>query len=412
MSPGPAPGRAGTRPRGGHMLRALVGFGRALRDAGIGVTPAQLEDVARALAWVGLDDSDRVFAVCRSLLVTRQDDLALFETLFRWYFRPPGASAPARRHAMPAAPRHPRKERFTVATYAAFKARHATLELDVADRTGTYSAEDVLRSKRFADMSDEELRAVRRLITGLAWSASLRRTRRWRPDPHGRSIDLARVLRRAGRLGAVPAEIARRSRAVKPRPVVVLADVSGSMERHARLVLLFIHALTRTMPRVEAFVFGTRLTRITPHMRLRNLDRALDEAAFHVLDWSGGTRIGKSLATFNREWGRRVLRRGAVVVIVSDGCDRDAGRGLATEMRWLAHRCHRLIWLNPHLGHRAYEPRAAGMAAALPWIDDFLPVHDVQALEDFARALARIPPSGRSARSGSRIAHTPIVRTA
>jgi uncharacterized protein with von Willebrand factor type A (vWA) domain len=176
----------------------------------------------------------------------------------------------------------------------------------------------------------------------------------------------------------------------------VMADISGSMEKYSRLVLQFLHAMIASMPRVETFVFATRLSRITPYLRLRNPDRALDVTAGHVRDWAGGTRIAGSLRAFNKEWSRRVLRRGAIVVIVSDGCDRDAGEGLAREMRYLQHRCHRLIWLNPFLGHERYEPRIEGMAAALPFVDDFLPVHNVQALDEFAEALGRVPATGRS----------------
>jgi uncharacterized protein with von Willebrand factor type A (vWA) domain len=387
---------------GARFLENLVGFGGALRELGIPVTPTQIADVARGLGWVDLGSRDEVFRAVRALLVTRREDLALFETVFNRFWRHPDATASWGRRRPPA-PRDRRPpERFTIATYAAYKARGATEERDVADRAGTYSDEEQLRRKRFADMTPEELEAVRRLLGRMRWAASVRVTRRHTPDPSGPSIDLRRVLRHAGRLGAIPALLPRRRRAEKPRPVVLLADISGSMERHSRLVLQFCHAMVRTLPRVETFVFGTRLSRITVPLRLRNIDRALDEAVREVVDWAGGTRIGECLREFNRAWSRRLLRRGAVVVIVSDGCDRGDVDILAREMRYLQHRCHRLIWLNPHAGHAEYAPRVEGMAAALPHVDDFLPVRNLQSLDEFAESLARLRRSGRRGRAGHR----------
>ena len=172
--------------------------------------------------------------------------------------------------------------------------------------------------------------------------------------------------------------------------MILLADISGSMERYSRLVLQFFHAMVRTMPGVETFVFGTRLSRITPQLRLRNVDRALDEAAREVVDWAGGTRIGRCLGDFNRSWSRRVLRRGAVVVVVSDGCDRGDAGELVREMRYLRHRAHRVIWLNPHAGHAAYTPSVAGMSAAMPYVDDFLPIRDMRSMSDFSETLGRL----------------------
>jgi len=244
---------------------------------------------------------------------------------------------------------------------------------------------------------------VKRLIREMQWRASLRRTRRRESHRTGAEIDFRRVLKRTARLGgALPTRLPRRRRKEEHRPIVLLADVSGSMEKYSRLVLQFFHSLSHGLPSVEAFVFGTRLTRITPALEHRDLDRALDEAAAMVVDWAGGTRIGASLAAFNREWSRRVLRRGAIVVIVSDGCDRQDADELRNQMRYLRHRCHRLVWLNPYAGSVGYEPRVAGMEAALPFVDDFLPLHDLQSLHEFSRALASMPANGRSARSYGR----------
>jgi len=391
--PDPGSGRA--------FLENLVSFGRALRATGIGVTPGQVADAVRALAWLRIEDRAEVFRAMRAVMVTRREDLALFETVFNRFWRHP-EDALARGSRRPPAPRDRRRsERFTIATYMAVSATTELEERDVGDRTGTYSAQERLRLRRFADMTEDELEATRRLLARMRWSASLRITRRRVRDPRGPEIDLRRVLRHAGRLGAMPARLPRRRRSEKQRPVVLLADVSGSMERYSRLVLHFFHAMVRSLRDVETFVFGTRLTRITPQLRLRNVDRALEEASGEVADWAGGTRIGSCLGDFNRRWARRVLRRGAIVVVISDGCDRGDADELAREMRHLQHRCHRLVWLNPHLGHHEYAPRVAGMRVALPFVDDFLPVDDVRSLVAFSDALARLRRSGGQTRPGS-----------
>lgn len=385
-------------------LHNLLAFTRALRSAGIRVTPAQTSDLTRALGWVGLDHREEVFRTARALLVTRKEDLALFEMMFRRFWSAPDGQALSRPQRRPPAPRERRKpeSRFTIATYMAFKAQSAMEERDIADRSGTFTDEEILNSKRFADMTPEELASVRRLLERMEWSASLRTTRRRAPHYAGRDIHMRKVLRQASRLGTIPPVLPRRKRVVKPRPVVLLADISGSMEKYSRLVLQFFHVLARGMGDVETFVFGTRLSRITPQLRLRNVDRALDEVSRHVIDWAGGTRIGGSLGEFNRRWGRRVLRRGAVVVMISDGCDRGDLESLAREMRRLRHRAHAVIWLNPYMGRADYTPVVGGMSVAISFVDQLLSAHNVQSLQEFAHALAGARRSGRSVRRPGR----------
>jgi uncharacterized protein with von Willebrand factor type A (vWA) domain len=385
--------------RGVEFLRSLVRFAHTLRGAGLPVTVAQIRDLARALPWVDVGDREQVFHAARALLVTRKEDLALFELLFRRFWRAPadGAYLPQR---VPPAPRHDpaTQGRFTIVNYMAFKARAAAVELDVADRAGTWTDVEQLRSKRFAEMTPEELDAVARLTRAMRWRVAQRRSRRWRSHAAGRVVEFRRVLRQASRLGAVPAKLPWKRRTLKRRPVILIADISGSMEKYSRLVLQFFHSAQRALRKVETFVFATRLSRITAQLELRNIDRAIDEAAAEVSDWAGGTRIGECLRAFNRDWGRRVLRRGAVVAIISDGCDRGNADLLRREMRWLQHRCHRLLWLNPHLGHPQYRPLAAGMQAALEYVDDFLPVDDLSSLEAFSAALAGV--DARASRTG------------
>jgi uncharacterized protein with von Willebrand factor type A (vWA) domain len=228
-----------------------------------------------------------------------------------------------------------------------------------------------------------------RLARGLAWQAPLRRSRRYEAAPHGRAYDLRRSLHGTLRHGGDLLLLARRTRRRRPRPLVLLCDVSGSMARYARILLQFLYIVARRR-RVEAFVFSTRLTRITRHLANGIADVALDAAVAAAGDWGGGTRIGAALRTFNVEWVRRVAGRGAIVIVVSDGCDRGDVALLAQEIARLHRSCHRLIWLNPWLGQTGYAPEVRGMQAALPHVDDFLPVHNLASLEQLAATLQTI----------------------
>jgi uncharacterized protein len=231
----------------------------------------------------------------------------------------------------------------------------------------------------------------------MAWQLGRRRVRRWKRGA-GRRFDMRRSLRKNTRFGGEIVELAWREHKVKPRPLVVIADISGSMEQYSRLLLHFIHTLAQGMEDVEAFVFGTRLTRITHELRTRNVDVAVNQVADLVKDWSGGTRIGESLHTFNNKWARRVLGRGAVVLIISDGWDRGDVSILRAELDRLQRSSYRLIWLNPLLGMAGYQPLTRGIMAALPYIDDFLPVHSLQSLADLGQLLTDIGSAPRPER--------------
>ena len=395
---------------GDVLLSNLLTFGALLRRGGIQVTLGQSLDGLRALELVDLGERSQVFHTLRSLWVTRHEDLRLFDTLFaRFWFshwqRPAARPTPA-----PRAPRHNSDDRrpFTIVNYLAHKARKLEREIDVSDRSGTFTDQESLQHKDFSALSEAELRTVRRMIQNLAWRACERRTRRREPHRRGDRLDLRTTLRQAARHHGVPLRLARSRPRIKPRPMVLLADVSGSMEKLSRLVLQFFfglsHGLRRSSAEVETFLFGTRLTRVTPHLRLRNIDQAIAAAARAVPDWSGGTRIGDSLRTFRRRWGRRVLRRGAVVVVLSDGWERGDSTRLRREMARLQGRCHRLVWLNPLAGRADYRPVVEGMAAALPHVDDFLPVHNLQSLHELADHLASLP---RRRRGSSRTRRVP-----
>ncbi len=405
-----------------NLLANLARFTRVLRQAGLPISVSQTQDLARALSWIDLGDRQQVFHTSRALLVKRREDLRLFRILFDAFFRRHGDPL---RVPKPPRPRRgqPKPRPMTLIDYMARQADKTAPSLDIDDRAETWSAAERLKHRDFAALDDEELRRVRNMIQRLELRVAERVTRRRRANTRGETIDLRRALAETAKQGALPARLPRKRRTIKPRPLVLIADISGSMEKYARLVLLLFYCLSQrgpsqrsrgrsagspsgqrsspgsrgSMGSVESFVFGTRLTRITAALRLRNVDRAVDEAAHSALDWSGGTRIGDAMADFNRRWARRVLGRGAVVIVVSDGCDRGDPGTLSAAMRFLGKRAHRVIWLNPLLGDPRYQPRTRGMVAALPFVDDFLPVHNLYSLEQLAEHLRNVPP-GRTGR--------------
>jgi uncharacterized protein with von Willebrand factor type A (vWA) domain len=369
-------------------------FIHMLREAGLPVSLSQTLDVIHGLSLVDIGSREQVFYTMRCLLVNRHEHLRLFETLFNRFWR--GESAPIRQR--PPRRRRPAPRTGLTPIMAANSETNPPQD-EAIDQTKMYSNLEVLKSKAFARMTPDELDAIRRLMQSMQWKISLRQTRRRVPSRDGDTLHYRRVMRAMVRHGGVPLLLAWQRRKIKQRPLVLIADISGSMEKHSRLLLQFFHSVSHSLQGVECFVFGTRLSRITPQLKLKNVDLALEEAAHEVVDWAGGTRIGACLQTFNREWSRRVLRRGALVLMVSDGWDRGDVSVLRREMRYLQHRCHHLIWLNPLLGSETYQPLVEGMAAALPYIDSFLPCHNLRSLEDIAHYLSTLDEPRRSARA-------------
>jgi len=259
----------------------------------------------------------------------------------------------------------------------------------------------VLQAKDFATMTADELAQVKAMLARLKLPLPELPVRRTHAAARGHRIDLRATLRgMTGAAGAV-APLAFRSRTRRTPPLVVLCDISGSMDRYARMLLHFLHAITNDRHRVHTLVFGTRLTNITRHLRHRDVDVALERVAESVQDWAGGTRIGASLGEFNRRWSRRLLGQNAVVLLISDGLDAESGVGLEFEVERLAKSCARLVWLNPLLRYAGFEARPAGIRAILPHVDDFLPVHNLASLTALATALSRREPRGRA---GARLA--------
>jgi uncharacterized protein with von Willebrand factor type A (vWA) domain len=382
----------------GHLLHNLILFGRLLRGLGLDVNLGRMIDLVHALGHIEIGRKSDFYHAARSLLVHRHEDEPLFDQAFEMFWRTPDEGwITLDLGGLMARPRFRRP----IVTPPPLRQSDARPPEDTpgessADQppilqvTVTYSDREVLRRKDFADMTGEELDAVKRMMAALVWQLGERRTRRRKPGK-GRLPDLRRTVRKSLRYGGEVLEWARREPKSKPRPLVVVADISGSMERYTRLLLHFIYSLTAGLDQpVEAFVFSTRLTRITRQLHGREVEAALREVSHAVPDWSGGTRIGEALKAFNFDWGRRVLGRGAVVLLISDGWDRGDVELLKREMARLQRTCHRLIWLNPLLGSPEYEPLTRGMQAALPFVDDFLPVHNLASLEDLARRLAEL----------------------
>jgi len=371
------------------LLPRLGAFARLLHDAGLEAGPRRLTDATRALTVIDIKKEPDFRGALRSVFVSRKDEIPIFEAAFDIFWAPPNPHAaagvlPGRTRALPMSPE--RAKAWSNALGLSSSQLNREDSRTVPATSSGYSAEELLRHKDFDAMTWQETEQVRRLLEQAPWRVAERRTRRLRAARSG-GIDLRRTARHAIRSSGELVRLFRRRPRMRRRPLVVVCDVSGSMERYSRLLMIFAHAIARRED-LEAFVFSTRLTRITRLLRQRDLDRALASVSKGVHDFSGGTRIGDALADFNRHWARRVLGHGAVVIIISDGWDRGNPEQLTAELIHLRRSAHRLIWLNPLLGSEGYQPLTRGMAAALPYCDDFLAAHNVQALDDLGRLLA------------------------
>jgi len=366
------------------IVRHVVTFGRVLREAGLEVGPGRVADALQALDALGIDRRDDVYWALQATLVARQEDLEAFDRAFDAWFLGAVAAAPLR----PRPDRDGQARSRGHADPAAGGAGDADGSRSDEVTLG-WSAHEVLRRRDFGAMSAAELAAARRLLPRLAEVRPRRMSRRLRAHPRGRSLDLRRVTRRSLATGGEPLERVYRRRVEVPRRLVVLCDISGSMQAYTRALLLFLQGAAAAR-HVEVFAFGTRLTRLTPALRTRDPDRALARAADVVVDWAGGTLIGASVKTFNDEWGRRALTRGAVVVVASDGWERQDPELLGCEMARLRRAAYAVVWVSPLTGDAAYEPVGAGMRAALPHVDRFLAGHNIASLEELASVLAGI----------------------
>ena len=381
----------------GNLLNNLLLFGRLLRRLGLDVNLGRMIDLVQALDHVEVGRKADFYHATRCLLIHNKEDLPLFDQAFELFWRKPaeewveldlsmlGSKKPPKHPIVTPPPLQTNPSPTSEDHQEAQEAEQTIIEV-----TRTYSARELLRTKDFGEMSQEEMDEVKEMMAQLIWQMGERRTRRQRLG-RGQKIDMRRSLRRNLRYGGEMMEWSYRMPKYRPRPLVIIADVSGSMERYTRLLLHFNYGLLTGLAQpVEAFVFSTQLTRITRQLHDKDVDRAMREVSSSVKDWSGGTRIGEALKSFNYDWARRVLGRGAVVLLISDGWDRGDPELLSREIARLQRSCYRLIWLNPLLGSPEYEPLTRGMQAALPYIDDFLPVHNLASLEDLAEHLIQL----------------------
>ncbi len=381
----------------GHISAHLVGFVHLLRSMGIQVGSGQLIDLAQGLTFVSLTDREALHDAARCTLITKPEDLPLFEAAFGFYFRPISGFDPAQMAIpvirIPQRPlRIPRKK--PVAGENPGDDSNDTEEHKVGV-TLAYTASETLRTRDFGSFSYDEVQQARVMMRQMRWRPAMRRTRRTQRTKQRGRVDMRRIIRDSLRFGGEPVHLAYRRPRQRQRPLVVLCDISGSMDRYSRMLLQFVHTLNDGVGMVESFVFGTRLTRVTRLLRSKDVDDAVALVSKQVLDWSGGTRIGNTIREFNVKWSRRVMSRGPVVLIISDGWDRGDPTLLSKEMARLQRSCHRLIWLNPLLGNARYQPLTQGMQAALPYIDDFLPVHNLLSVEQLGQTLATVGASKR-----------------
>jgi uncharacterized protein len=374
-----------------RLAENVVHFVRLLRAAGIAVGPASGLDALAAVSSVNVFHKHELYWSLHSVLVHRHEDHDVFDQAFRLFWRDPLGADAAMALLLPHT-KMPLRAAASRRVTEAFRPESTRAEPRKTERVEveaklTYASEELLRSRDFDDMSAEELRRARAAVARMVLGARPVLTRRFAPDRHGRRVDLARTVRDSVRTLGDLAPLRFRKRILRPPPLVVLCDISGSMGRYSEMLLHFLHALLAARERVHAFLFATRLSNVTRTLRHRDVDEALRRCGRDVKDWAGGTRLRPCLAEFNRVWSRRVLGQGAIVLLVTDGLDRDPEPGLEEEAARLHRSCRRLVWLNPLLRFEGFEPLARGVRALLPHVDEHRPVHNLESLEELGRAL-------------------------
>ena len=404
----------------GRLALNIMRFARTLRAAGLPVGPGRVLDAVRAVEVVGLGRRDDFYWTLHSVFVNRRDQREVFDQAFHVFWRNPNILESMMGLDLPPDPGVSQPPAKSINRRVAEAMRRPGGEESISkeedqierDAAMTWSDRELLGAMDFERMSVVELARAKAVVKGLRFTLKEVPTRRFRGDPHGGRVDLRRTLRAALRsgLGGIPLQM--RKRRTRQPPLVVLCDISGSMSRYSRLILHFLHAVSNDRSRVHTFLFGTRLTNVTRYLRHKDVDVALDRVTEAVPDWSGGTRIGTILHEFNRDWARRVLGQGAVLLFISDGLDRDAGEGLEREMERLHKSCRRLIWLSPLLRYEGFQPKSLGNRAIMPHVDEFRPVHNLDSLEALGEALGR-PKAANSGigdwrRAAEQAATTPV----
>ena len=400
----------------GLLVDRVVRFGRLVRGAGLSVGPARVLVGLEAMKQVDVTRRDEVYWTLHASWVRRPEERPVFQEAFRLYWRDPDRPVnrvleellAASRLTPDAPPAHARRRVWDALERGAASTPEDDVETSESELVRTaFSDREALREKDFEQMSSEELAEAERMLERMRLPTPEIQVRRWRSPTVRGVVDMRRAVRDAARGGGRDfIALARRRRRVRAPTLVVLCDISGSMAGYTRMLLRFLHALTGDRDRVHTFLFGTRLSNVTRVLRHRDPDEALAETGRRVRDWEGGTRIGPCLQDFNRDWGRRLLAQGAVVLLITDGLDRDDPDLLEQETARLRASCRRLIWLNPLLRYAGFSPEAQGVRAMLPHVDDFRPVHNLASLEGLADALSetRIRPADARARRAIRTA--------
>lgn len=389
----PAAGVAPVTPHRGHLPENILFFARALREAGLPVGPRGVLDAIETVEATGFSQRDDFRAALHAVFVTRHEQMVVFDQAFDLFWKKRGllekliaAMSPAVTQDVARKPPDAGASRVADALFKSPRAAKPREELAL-DTRFTMSASEILQRKDFAQMSAAEIRRAEEAIARLRLPDERVRLRRWRADPHGPRVDPRATFRRSMRAGAAAIDLAYRAPAQRFAPIVALCDISGSMSEYTRVFLHFLHALTDQRRRVSTFLFGTRLTNVTRALRHKDIDEALAECSAGVKDWSGGTRIGASLHAFNRDWSRRVLGGGAIVLLFTDGLEREGLDQLAREIERLGKSCRRLVWVNPLLRYAEFEARASGIRTMLPHVDAFRPIHNLKSMAELVTAL-------------------------
>jgi uncharacterized protein len=390
--PHPNPLPDGERERSGRLADNIVYFARALRAAGIPVGPGAVLDALQALKVAGIGTRDDFYWTLHAVFVKRHEHSVLFDQAFRIFFRRRGYIDQLLAMMLPQAPAAPQAPqagatRVHEALFAGLDDKVKKEREVEFDALMTVSDREVLQRKDFAQMTAAEIAAAKDAMKRLVLPLAELRTRRLTPHRHGHLIDIRRTLRASMKGGGDFIDLRFIGPKTRSPPLVALLDISGSMSQYSRIFLHFLHALTDARKRVSTFLFGTRLTNVTRALRERDPDDALASCSAAVPDWSGGTRIASSLRAFNKLWARRVLAQGAVVLLITDGLERDADETLAFEMDRLHRSCRRLIWLNPLLRFEGFEARARGIKAMLPHVDEMRPIHNLESMAGLVAAL-------------------------
>ncbi|MEX2036870.1 MAG: VWA domain-containing protein, partial [Xanthobacteraceae bacterium] len=376
-------------------------FARALRAAGIPLGSGAVLDALAAVRAAGIGGKEDFYWTLHAVFVKRHEHSVLFDQAFKIFFRKRGylerliaMMSPEMTGAPAQAPEEPQaSQRVLDALFAGGeKIEREKQEIEL-DMRLTVSDREVLEKKDFAQMTAAEIAVAKAAIKRMVLGFDNVKTRRLAPHPHGHRIDMRRTLRASMKAGGAIIDLKYRGPRTKAPPVVALLDISGSMSQYTRLFLHFLHAITDARKRVSTFLFGTRLTNVSRALREKDPDEALAACSAGVLDWSGGTRIATSLAVFNKQWSRRVLTQGAVVLLFTDGLERDPDERLGFEIDRLHRSCRRLIWLNPLLRFSGFEAKARGIKVMLPHVDELRPIHNLESMSDLCRALSG--PGGR-----------------